>query len=459
LLFLPSVTQTIHGYPDAASHLDDHIERLLVRLDEPAADPEGGELVAQIDAREAATRADLPLRALALRAGLHRPALDVLLIAAAPTLDQRLADRVRVRTAGKLPTIEEIVLLLAPARVDEPAVRAALAADAPLLAHGLVELAEPHVRVDERVIAYLRGETAVDRRLHGIAALHASAPRASAAAVAAIAAAIGSGAPIVVEGPRRAGKTTAAVAAITAAGGRALVVDLELLVDGDPRGAGLARARREAMLQGARLVLRAPAWDEAWSLPLRRALLDAIGAGAILTIESGDAPCRALVGPRRVRVAMPTAAEQAEIWRTMTPLRAARPLRAPASASWAAIGVYDPAADGATPGFVQRSSAHAALSAAMERELAALFAAGPRPGETIEGAYLRLEHQLGTVFARLSAAESRGLHQRLSAPRSDDWIAAQFARLSTEPRHRLLAFLADARRREATGARTDRIAS
>ena len=49
-----------------------------------------------------------------------------------------------------------------------------------------------------------------------------------------------------------------------------------------------------------------------------------------------------------------------------------------------------------------------------------------------------------------NVAEAEALHERLSTtPRADDRVAAQFGRLVLERRERLLAFLGDARRREA----------
>src|ERR1043165_2757115 len=52
LLFLLAVASPTHRYPDAASHLDDHIESPLIRLDDPPSDPEASELIAELAARE-----------------------------------------------------------------------------------------------------------------------------------------------------------------------------------------------------------------------------------------------------------------------------------------------------------------------------------------------------------------------------------------------------------------------
>jgi hypothetical protein len=90
----------------------------------------------------------------------------------------------------------------------------------------------------------------------------------------------------------------------------------------------------------------------------------------------------------------------------------------------------------------------------IERALLAILSAGPAVGETIESAYKRKEHELGAAFARLSPLEARSLQRRLTAARSDDAMATQFARMVEARRARLLAFLADARRRQALHGRS-----
>ena len=76
----------------------------------------------------------------------------------------------------------------------------------------------------------------------------------------------------------------------------------------------------------------------------------------------------------------------------------------------------------------------------------------PDYGETIDQAFRRKEHALLSAFASLSPRDCAALHARLSAAREGDALAARFARLVRERRDRLLAFLADARRREAFAA-------
>ncbi len=79
----------------------------------------------------------------------------------------------------------------------------------------------------------------------------------------------------------------------------------------------------------------------------------------------------------------------------------------------------------------------------------AILDGAPLDGETIDGAFRRKERELGAAFAELGALDARTMHARLAHPRSGDVLAARFSRLVVERRGRLLAFLADARRREA----------
>jgi hypothetical protein len=74
----------------------------------------------------------------------------------------------------------------------------------------------------------------------------------------------------------------------------------------------------------------------------------------------------------------------------------------------------------------------------------------PTTGETVMVAHARKEGDLRDLFARLTVLEARALHRRLERAGADDRLAALFQRLAPDRRRRLLAFLADARRREAT---------
>lgn len=95
------------------------------------------------------------------------------------------------------------------------------------------------------------------------------------------------------------------------------------------------------------------------------------------------------------------------------------------------------------------TSADGSIPSEIETQLTQILASLPMPGETIELAYKRKEHEIGSVFASLSALESRALHERLTLARRDDALATQFSRLIEGRRLRLLAFLNDARRRDA----------
>lgn len=93
-----------------------------------------------------------------------------------------------------------------------------------------------------------------------------------------------------------------------------------------------------------------------------------------------------------------------------------------------------------------------AVAAGYDAELLAILAAPLAPGDTALAGYARKEAELGNAIARLAVLEARALHARLSTPRAGDVLAAALARLTSERRHRLLAFLAGARRREAIAA-------
>jgi hypothetical protein len=71
-------------------------------------------------------------------------------------------------------------------------------------------------------------------------------------------------------------------------------------------------------------------------------------------------------------------------------------------------------------------------------------------GETIETTFRRKEHELGALFAKLTVVECRALHKRLDNPQAGDALALRFGAMISVRRARLLAFLQDARRREAT---------
>jgi hypothetical protein len=86
---------------------------------------------------------------------------------------------------------------------------------------------------------------------------------------------------------------------------------------------------------------------------------------------------------------------------------------------------------------------------ARELEILEVLAQPVPPGEQLAFAFKRKERRLGELFASLNVADSRELHRRCTLGLPGDALAASFRRLVSDRQGRLLAFLADARRREA----------
>lgn len=82
-------------------------------------------------------------------------------------------------------------------------------------------------------------------------------------------------------------------------------------------------------------------------------------------------------------------------------------------------------------------------------EVIAIVLEPVRPHETHQIAHDRKEAALVTVFRELAVPQAIAMHRRLANPRGDDALASAFMRLIVDRRTRLLAFLADARRRAA----------
>jgi hypothetical protein len=114
--------------------------------------------------------------------------------------------------------------------------------------------------------------------------------------------------------------------------------------------------------------------------------------------------------------------------------------------------VYDPTAVETSARSAVPAVVEASLPEAIEHSLITILASAPEPWETIEVAFKRKEQEVAAVFRLLSWPESRTLHKRLSAPRDGDYLAAQFGRLVSARRARLLSFLADVRRRAVLAA-------
>ena len=90
------------------------------------------------------------------------------------------------------------------------------------------------------------------------------------------------------------------------------------------------------------------------------------------------------------------------------------------------------------------------VQVALEAEIIAVLDERLRPAEPSAAAFQRKEHALRALFGALDVVDARVLHRRLTLPLPDDPIEQRFARLVAERKVRLIAFLADARRRAAT---------
>jgi AAA+ superfamily predicted ATPase len=308
-------------YADAAEHLFAYLERASWLLGESRVEVERAvERDDEIAAREALSSPALPLIGLRTRAGLDQPATHALVMAAITGLDVDLGILLVERTKAAAPSVQQIISLLAFAAADEAVLLAAFAPDAPLRALGLIELRNERapllhrtVHVDDRVIAFLRGEIALDHELADFASVMTSAPASEASH--AIARLLGTDGPIVVDGAARVGKTAAIVAAAASHGRRTLVADLARL-QGEPEALlqVLARLRREAMLLDAVFVVRLADVDLAVQVARRLAEYAQLGI-AIVTVYDATTISRALRGPRVIRVANPPASAQLAIWR------------------------------------------------------------------------------------------------------------------------------------------------
>ena len=91
------------------------------------------------------------------------------------------------------------------------------------------------------------------------------------------------------------------------------------------------------------------------------------------------------------------------------------------------------------------------LSADLEATLLASLRTTATAGETVHALFQRIEAEVGHQLAQLTVIQSRALHQRLVHAAAGDPLATAFHRMVATRKGRLLAFLADARRREAVG--------
>jgi hypothetical protein len=85
----------------------------------------------------------------------------------------------------------------------------------------------------------------------------------------------------------------------------------------------------------------------------------------------------------------------------------------------------------------------------IEQTVIEIILAAPPAGVPAAHAHAHKEQQLRSVFAGLEVIDAWHLHRRLSNPAASDPLVAAFMRFVPDRRARLLAFLGDARRRQA----------
>jgi hypothetical protein len=84
-----------------------------------------------------------------------------------------------------------------------------------------------------------------------------------------------------------------------------------------------------------------------------------------------------------------------------------------------------------------------------EDEINAVLSAPRVKSEQHDAEFRRKEHELGDIFARLSAVDSLELQRRFALRLPDDELANRFAQLASDRRARLIEFLMSVRRRFA----------
>jgi hypothetical protein len=89
---------------------------------------------------------------------------------------------------------------------------------------------------------------------------------------------------------------------------------------------------------------------------------------------------------------------------------------------------------------------------AFEEELIDVIVRPLVPGETAFVGHRRREAEILAVLDQLTELEAHFLHRRLANPRPGDRVAAALARLTSDRRGRVIAYVADTRRRNAQRA-------
>jgi hypothetical protein len=88
-----------------------------------------------------------------------------------------------------------------------------------------------------------------------------------------------------------------------------------------------------------------------------------------------------------------------------------------------------------------------------DERVIALLLAPLMPGETARNGFDRKEREVGALFAQLPPADALKLSLRLRNASLPDPLITALQRLTADRRLRLIAFLADARRRAAMAGR------
>lgn len=373
--------------PDLRSHLALHLERMSLRLDRhhhhflgspvPGAgtgdEARHAARIEQLDADIAAqdhalaARMDLlaagegaavlPLLELGARFDLGPAALELLVAAAAPSLDVHLARRC-ARILGEqgrafdAAFLIELLAYVGPSPFDADALAAELGPAAPLVRWRLLRLGavrgwgtegptlERPVMVPDRVLAWMKGERHFEPERFGRSArLYPIAPQAMPETLpetiqhtlprVLFREQDGRRLPLLVTGPALVGKTEALVAAAARHGRPALEVDLEAVTLAAQPAELLLDLVREARLYDAVLLLRHAELLPELRGELRRTLLAVLDEGAvwIALTATTDVPelLRRATGVQSYRLELPSAALQARLWDEVLPAAARAP--------------------------------------------------------------------------------------------------------------------------------------
>ncbi len=87
----------------------------------------------------------------------------------------------------------------------------------------------------------------------------------------------------------------------------------------------------------------------------------------------------------------------------------------------------------------------------LDSQLIEVIRAPLHEGESRVAGHDRKGHEIGRLFATLSAIDAWNLHRRLADPQPGDALATAFGRLIQERRTRLLALLGCPKRRASLG--------